>query len=213
MDNWYYLNQGATVGPLTQQAMESMIRAGTLRPETMVWPGVGEWVAASGSPLAANFGGTPLVSGYAPPPPPNYIPNFGAPAKKSWLPENKGARMALLVLVVLIGAYAMWSGLQEIGVGLGMGGDNPDARINITGCRGTGPSAVQCGYQNVGTVKGRVCFDIVIACADGRHVASTCSDEMEPGQGSTQQVDRFKPTIQPTIQCSGMTYENAKART
>ncbi len=211
MDSWYYLNQGATVGPLTQQAMESMIRAGTLRAETMVWPGFGEWIAASASTLAPLFGGGAAPGGYAPPPPPGFVPNFVPPTKKDWLPENKNARVAVLAAVVVACLFLMWSGLQKLGIG--PGGDNPDARINITGCRGTGPSTVQCGYLNVGTVKGRACFDIVITCLDGRHVASTCSDRMEPGQGSTQQVDRFKPTIQPTIQCTGMTYENTRTRT
>lgn len=55
--NWHYLQQGAPVGPVTWSTLESMIRMGTLRPDTLVWPGSGEWIAAGSSALAPLFGG------------------------------------------------------------------------------------------------------------------------------------------------------------
>lgn len=83
-DNWYYLQLGVSVGPVTRAVLESMIQAGTIRPDTMVWPGAGDWVAAGTSPLAARFarGG---------PQPPAYVPPFqpiGA-AVAPLTPQNK----------------------------------------------------------------------------------------------------------------------------
>lgn len=210
MDSWYYLNQGASVGPLTRQAMEAMIRAGTLRADTMVWPGFGDWVPASSSSLGPVFSGGAAPAGYAPPPPAGYNPGAMAPAKKDWLPQDKTTRTVVLAAITLIGLYMIWGGLQQVGL---FSRDNPDARINIVGCQATGPSAMQCGFQNIGMVAGRACFDLVILCFDGRHVASACSDRMQPGESSQREVTGFKPTIQPTMQCSGGSIENARAKT
>ncbi len=52
--NWYFLQQNAPAGPYTRAAMEGMMQAGTIRPETMVWSGMGDWVPAVTSPLVVT---------------------------------------------------------------------------------------------------------------------------------------------------------------
>ena len=82
--NWHYLQQGLTVGPATRAALEGMIRAGTIRSDTLVWPGSGDWVAAGSSSLAPLFAGgvVPMVP-FAGASPPMY--GSGSPA----MPQGK----------------------------------------------------------------------------------------------------------------------------
>ncbi len=208
---WHYLQQGSTMGPVSLPVMESMIRAGTITRETLVWPGYGDWIAAGSSTLAPIFMG----GGFAPPlplplPPPP-MPMAMAAAKKDWLPQDKRLRLAVQILIVLIGLYVIYSGLQQVRGGVDeFSGQN--SSINFLGCRGVSASSVECGYQNTGAVTGRLCMDVVVTCADGRHVASACSDRMKPGEASTKLVDNFEPAVTGNTSCSGVTYENMKTR-
>lgn len=207
-ETWYYLQQGVTMGPLSRPAIEAMVRGGTLARDTLVWPGYGEWIAASSSSLGPVFGG---AGGAVPPPMPMPMPLPIPKASKDWLPKDRGMRTAILVLVVIIGIIAMIDGIKNIKEGTG-GGGGGEASINFQGCRGVSTSAVQCAYQNTGTVDRKLCMDVVVMCNDGRHVASACSDKMKPGESSTKLVDNFSPVIPATVSCSGVTYENLKAK-
>ena len=55
--NWYYAVEGRQVGPVTDADMESLVKTGTVTPETLVWhEGMTEWQPhgrASGAPVAA----------------------------------------------------------------------------------------------------------------------------------------------------------------
>ncbi|MEP6691043.1 MAG: DUF4339 domain-containing protein [Gemmatimonadaceae bacterium] len=66
-ENWYYSNQGAPTGPVSRADLESMIRAGSVRADTLVWPGSGDWTPVAHSPLGWVFGGSAAP---APTPPP-----------------------------------------------------------------------------------------------------------------------------------------------
>lgn len=204
---WHYLQQGATMGPVSRPVMESMIRAGTLARDTLVWPGYGDWIAAGSSTLAPLFMGG---GGFAPPPPP--MPMVVPATKKDWLPQDKRMRLVVQILIALIGLYFIYSGIQQVRGGVDELSPGQNSSINFQACRGVSASAVECGYQNTGSVTRRLCMDVVVMCADGRHVASTCSDKMKPGEGSTKLVDNFKPVINANMSCSGMTYENMKAK-
>lgn len=201
---WYYLQQGVTMGPLSRPAIEDLIRRGTVARETLVWSGSGEWIAASGSALAPAF----ATGGFVPPPPPP-VP---VPAtRKSFLPEDKGRRTAVLVIIFIIGLVVMWRGIQQIREGMGAI-SGAEAAANFQGCRGVSASTVQCGYYNAGATERRFCMDVVVICADGRHVASTCSDKMRPGESTTKLVDNFNPGITAEMSCSAMNYEHLKAK-
>ena len=71
---WYYLQNGVTAGPVSQDAAVDMVRNGIIRGDTLVWSGGGEWVAAAHSALA-----TALVN--SPPPAGASLPQI-APASK-----------------------------------------------------------------------------------------------------------------------------------
>lgn len=55
MSNWYYVNKGNREGPFDLQAMSELVGQKKITPQTSVWPGEGEWVAAGESPLSALF--------------------------------------------------------------------------------------------------------------------------------------------------------------
>ncbi len=75
-ESWFYVQQGAATGPVPRATMEAMIRAGSVRPDTLVWSGSGDWLPAGNSALAFLFGG-----GGAPAP---VLQSSGMPA-----PQNK----------------------------------------------------------------------------------------------------------------------------
>jgi hypothetical protein len=202
VEAWYYLQDGVSVGPISRPDIEAMVWAGTVRADTLVWAGSGDWVAAGNSTLA------PLFMGRGIPVPPPPVP------ARSWdfLPKNKQARMVVLVIIVLLGIYAIYSGMQQVREGAGSGAGVSNAQINFQGCRGVSSDAVQCAYQNTGSVKRRLCMDVVVTCSDGRHVAATCSDDMEPGETSTKQFSGFSPAISAASTCSNIAYENMKAK-
>jgi GYF domain 2 len=201
---WYYLQLGVTMGPLSRPAIEDLIRRGTVARETLVWSGSGEWTAASSSALAPVF----PVGGFVPPPPP---PVPVPAARKNFLPQDPGRRSAVLVIIFLIGLVVVWRGIQQMREGMGAI-SGAEAAANFRGCRGVSASTVQCGYYNAGVAERRFCMDVVVICADGRHVAATCSEKMRPGESTTKLVDNFSPGITGEMSCSAMTYENLKAK-
>jgi hypothetical protein len=209
VDAWYYLQQGVSTGPVSRPDIESLVRAGTVRWETLVWPGYGEWIAAGSSALA------PIFAGSTPPPPPPPPPSFQnvTPfARKDWLPKDKRLRTALMVLIGLIGLYFIFNGVQQMRSGMDEIGSAQPSSVILQGCRGVSATAVQCGFQNTGTATQRLCMDVVVTCTDGRHVASTCSDPLKPGETGTKVVDNFHPEVTASMTCSGVTYENVKAK-
>jgi len=208
METWYYLQQGASVGPLSRADIEGLVRVGTIARETMVWPGSGDWIPAASSALA------PLFAPAAPPPPTAYA---GAPiapvkGKKDWLPKDPRTRTLVLIAIGILGILAIISGVRQMREGAGEMGSS-DVRIQIMGCRGISADEVQCGFQNVGAERGRVCMDVVVICNDGRHVASTCSDAMDVGESTTKVVKGFSPGISATMACTNMVYENVRTKT
>ena len=199
-ENWYYLQQGVTVGPMPWVAMEAMARAGTIRADTLVWPGYGEWIAAGSSNLGPLFMG----GGTEPAPTPG-----GWRARMDFLPKDKRARTVLLAIFAIIGLYAVYDGMRDVRSGMGgESGGGSQAAVNFLGCRAVDYNSVECGFQNTGSVKKQACMDVVVLCADGRHVASTCSGEMEPGESITKRVTGFQPDLQQNVPCSNMNYEN-----
>jgi hypothetical protein len=204
VETWYHLQQGVTTGPVSRAEMENLVRAGTVRWETMVWPGYGEWIAAGTSALAPVLAGTP---------PPPAVPAPSPLARKDWLPKDKKTRTVVLVIIAILGLYFIYNGVQQMRGGMDEIGSAQPSSVILQGCRGVSASAVQCGFQNTGTATQRLCMDVVVTCTDGRHVASTCSDPLRPGETGTKVVDNFHPEVTGSMTCSpNATYENVKTK-
>ena len=129
--------------------------------------------------------------------------------------------MALRIAVLIIGLYAVYTGIGQMREGMGDNSDptNPtapasmsNAQINVQGCRGVSTDAVQCAYQNNGAVEAKLCMDVVVVCDDGRHVASACSDPIPPGQPSMKLISNFSPAVAATNTCGNIQYENVKVQ-
>ncbi len=116
-ESWYVLLNGVTVGPRTRAALESMIASGEIGPTTMVWPGSGDWIAASISPLVGAFRATtppppPPPSALPPPPPPSpsvppgYVPAPpavpAAPRRRSTLATVLLTVLAIIVVIIAL---------------------------------------------------------------------------------------------------------------
>jgi hypothetical protein len=54
-DVWYYEHKGNRVGPLRKSQIIDLVNQGVIRPDTLVWPGQGDWIPANQSELAALF--------------------------------------------------------------------------------------------------------------------------------------------------------------
>lgn len=68
---WHYIDQSGQKGPFSVEQMAALVRAGTVRADTMVWTaGMAGWVPFARSPLAAQAGGA------APPPSPGVALGF-----------------------------------------------------------------------------------------------------------------------------------------
>jgi hypothetical protein len=208
---WYHLQQGVSTGPVSRPDMESLVRAGTVRWETLVWPGYGEWIAAGSSALAPIFAGSPPPP--PPPPPPPSFENVTPLARKDWLPKDPRMRTAVKVVIVLASLFLIFVAVQQARSGMGEFGSAQPPSVIMQGCRGISATAVECGFQNTGTATQRLCLDIVVTCIDGRHVASTCSDPLKPGEAGTKVVDNFHPEVTGNMTCSpSVTYENVKSK-
>jgi hypothetical protein len=209
-ETWYYVQDGASIGPIPRPAVDALIRAGSIRADTLVSPGYGDWVAAGSTALAPMFayGAVPPV-----PPVPQVPPAFslsGAKAKWDFLPKDPRMRRVVQVVIILIGLYAIYDGIGNIG--LGMKELTGDTSVRFMGCNGISAEAVQCGFQNMAQENRELCMDVVILCTDGRHVASTCSEKMLPGATSTKVVNNFSPAVNASVQCQNITYENVKTK-
>lgn len=63
---WHYTDQGGQKGPFSVEQMAALVRAGTVRGDTMVWSaGMAGWVPLSASPLAGQLGVPPAPPGAA----------------------------------------------------------------------------------------------------------------------------------------------------
>lgn len=196
VETWYYLQDSVSVGPLPRAAIESMVRSGVVRPETLVWPGYGEWIAASSSSLGPVFfgGGTPVPD-----------------ESQGWraaLPKDRRVLIGIIAVLLIGGAYSAYRDSQQGQGGQGGGNQTAGASIVFQGCQRIAFNVVQCGFQNNGSARKEVCMDVVLMCADGRHVAKGCSGPLQPGETATRRVENFKPDIQMNVPCSGMTFEN-----
>jgi Predicted membrane protein len=73
--NWYYANAGQQAGPVDQRTLESLIAAGTITQNTLVWrDGWSEWRPVGQTELASHFVRQP-----PPPPQPVFAATTPAP--------------------------------------------------------------------------------------------------------------------------------------
>ena len=209
---WYYASHGTSVGPVATDQIQLLIQHGVISRETLVWPGAGEWIAAERSSLASFLGASqPILSPSLGPSP---LPARDAARGESrFVIKDKRVRTAVGIFGLIFGVYAMYNGIVQVRAGMGGSGSDAmsNAQINFQGCMGVAADAVQCAYQNAGPVTAKMCMDVVVMCDDGRHVASSCSDPILPGQLSTKLVNNFSPAIQATSSCNNVQYENLKS--
>ena len=203
-ETWYYSNQGTSIGPVNGEQMQTLVQRGMIARDTLVWPGFGGWVAAESTTLAALFHSVPQPG--VPPMPQNVT------SAKVGMFKDKRMRTIIGILALILGLYAMYDGFGDIRTGLGGGESASNSQITFQGCVGVGANAMQCAYQNTGQVEAKLCMNVVVTCDDGRHVASSCSDPIPPGQMSSKLVDNFSPSIQPTNSCNNIQYENVKTQ-
>lgn len=53
--SWYYAQKGEQIGPLTLEEIQNHANEGTISPETKVWLGEGDWIAAKDTVLNSFF--------------------------------------------------------------------------------------------------------------------------------------------------------------
>ena len=128
--------------------------------------------------------------------------------KRDFLPQSKPLRIVVQLLIVAIGLFAIVSGIGQMRRGAS---ELSNARVEVQGCRGVSLTAVKCDYKNIGELKASLCMDVVIVCADGRHVAPACSESMAPGDSTSSTIENFDPQVQPTSACTSITYEKMRA--
>lgn len=214
---WYYVHQGQSVGPATIQQIETLVRSGTITRDTLVWPGVGEWVPAASTGLASLFSPAAAMVANSASRRPSALSTLTS-ARAGFLKDKPRLRLALQIAVAILGLYAIYNGIGQMRDGMGelQGAAQPVSRTNAPRmsyqCRGVAWDTVQCAYENVGESAAKVCMDVVVICDDGRHVASVCSETTKPGEAATRRVDNFSPAFQPTSTCSGLQYENVKTQ-
>ncbi len=128
--------------------------------------------------------------------------------KRDFLPKNKPLRILVQLVIVAIGLFAVVSGIGQMRRGAG---ELSNARVEVQGCRTVSLTAVKCDYKNIGESKASLCMDVVIVCADGRHVAAACSESMAPGDSTSSTIENFDPQVQPTSACTSIVYEKMRA--
>jgi hypothetical protein len=128
--------------------------------------------------------------------------------KRDFLPKNKPLRIVLQLAIAAIGLVAIVSGISQMRRGVS---ELSNARVEVQGCRGTSVTAVKCDFKNIGEVKASLCMNVVIVCADGRHVAPACSESMAPGDSTSSTIENFDPAVQSTSACTNIVYEKMRA--
>lgn len=70
---WFFAQQGTSVGPVSEDQMESLVQSGVITAATLVWPGDGDWIPAASSTLGRFIASRPgirarpaVVAGTAP---------------------------------------------------------------------------------------------------------------------------------------------------
>jgi len=77
-------------------------------------------------------------------------------------------------------------------------------------CQGTGLDTVQCAFSNEGSAPGTMCVDVVLVCADGRHISPVCSNSIVPGGADSKVLNQWSPPLQLLSICGGIEYDKMK---
>src|SRR2546427_485982 len=79
--NWYYASAGQPVGPITEMEFDNLVRAGTVKADTLVWrEGMANWQAYGtlSAPGGAAAGTSEAAVAEQPPGAPTRLPSDGA---------------------------------------------------------------------------------------------------------------------------------------
>lgn len=78
-------------------------------------------------------------------------------------------------------------------------------------CSASGPTTLKCDFTAT-EGSGEACFDAVVVCDDGEHVARACSGKVEKKQTVSKEITAFKPPINPVVPCSKIETRNKKVQ-
>jgi hypothetical protein len=92
VSDWYYVLDGQRQGPVPNPDIVKLVQSGTIKPETLVWNGEGDWVAAEKTVLSSLFmkkqpPPLPVSTPKASSPPP--LPMFSSVAEHSKTPDDQ----------------------------------------------------------------------------------------------------------------------------
>lgn len=65
--NWYYANSGKQIGPVSFDEIAALVSKGSVKPDTKVWSGQGDWQAAENTALSSLFAQQQADSNTPPP--------------------------------------------------------------------------------------------------------------------------------------------------
>ncbi len=93
---WHYIDATGQHGPVPTAQMAALVRAGTVRGDTMVWaPGMAEWLPFARSPLARDIPMPGAPAGY--PPTAHAQPGYSQPGASPYDPDSfQGAVLTCL---------------------------------------------------------------------------------------------------------------------
>ena len=110
-------------------------------------------------------------------------------------------RSIVLLVVVAIGAYAIFAGAFI----------NKTVQMEMS-CASTGRNSMQCSIANKSQNAGEVCFDIVQICGSGEHTAHVCSGRVEGASTESKVAPAFTPPVGLFESCQGTELRNKQLK-
>jgi len=87
--------------------------------------------------------------------------------------------------------FRLWIALLAATLAAGCG---KPAKMSIS-CQVTPTRSLNCKVQNTGEVTGSVCFDTVVKCSMGDHLAKVCTSPIAPKKAETASVAELVPPV------------------
>lgn len=113
--------------------------------------------------------------------------------------QRQGLSDRTIVIFLFVGGAIA---IVLICVVLGRWSDEDWSSIHLS-CYET-DNMLQCGSTNWGLGKGKMCFNAVLVCEDGRHTAHACTPMIESWEHVEHVVDEFDPVIPAGTNCPGL---------
>jgi len=102
------------------------------------------------------------------------------------------------------GSTMLWAVLLALA---GLAGCGREVKMAL-GCSVTPSLGLECTIRNEGTAAGSVCFEAVVTCAQGEHVAKVCSTRLEPREVEKHGVPALTPPVHLRERCYKYEFRN-----